>query len=118
MAKPAHIAAHELDDDEPIFTTPNQQRIIRAGECARAEQQRLEQLLGLQDGRPPDRKRDPGGISIKRRHGRPHLSPLRVRTPLISQIFLVPFGLRNRVLLAGLLSLTVLRTSSFPRLRG
>jgi predicted lipid carrier protein YhbT len=26
-------------------------------------------------------------------------------TPLISQIFLVPFGLRNRVLLAGLLSL-------------
>jgi hypothetical protein len=53
MAKPAHIAAHELDDDEPTFTTPNQQRIIRAGECARAEQQRLEQQLRLQDGRTP-----------------------------------------------------------------
>jgi hypothetical protein len=59
-------------DDEPVYFTPNQQRIVRAGECARAEQQRLEQLLGLQDGRTPrpDRKPDPGGISIKQRPGR------------------------------------------------
>ena len=74
-------------DDEPVYFTPNQQRIIRAGECARAEQQRLEQLLGLQDGRTPDRKPDPGGISIKQRQGRSHLSPLRVRTPPVSYFF-------------------------------
>jgi hypothetical protein len=40
-----------ISDDEPIYFTPNQQRIIRAGECARAEQQRLEKQLGLQNGR-------------------------------------------------------------------
>ena len=38
-------------DDEPIFTTPNLQRIRRAGELARCEQAKLEQLLRLRDGR-------------------------------------------------------------------
>jgi hypothetical protein len=40
-------------DDEVIFSTPNRQRIIVAGKCARAEQARLEKVLGLQDGRTP-----------------------------------------------------------------
>ena len=44
MAKPAHIAAHD-PDDEIIYFTPNQQRIIRAGKCARLEQERLERQL-------------------------------------------------------------------------
>ena len=40
-------------DDETIHFTPNQQRIITAGECAQAEQRRLEKQLCLQDGRTP-----------------------------------------------------------------
>ena len=40
-------------DDEPVYFTPNQQRIIRAGECAQLEQRRLEKLLGLDTGRTP-----------------------------------------------------------------
>jgi hypothetical protein len=46
-------AGTETVDDDPVYFTPNQQRIIRAGECARLEQRRLEQQLGLQDGRTP-----------------------------------------------------------------
>jgi hypothetical protein len=38
---------------EPIYFTPHRQRIIRAGECARLEQQRLEKQLGLENGRTP-----------------------------------------------------------------
>ena len=38
-------------DDEPIYFTPNQQRIIRAGKCARLEQERLERQL--RDSRTP-----------------------------------------------------------------
>jgi hypothetical protein len=32
-------------DDEVIYFTPNRQRIIRAGKCARLEQERLERQL-------------------------------------------------------------------------
>ena len=71
MTDPAHIAAHDQDvetgpnaastrhlptpesDDEPIYYTPNQQRIIRAGELARAEQQLLERQYQLDNGRTP-----------------------------------------------------------------
>jgi hypothetical protein len=42
-----------ISDDEPLYFTPNQQRIITAGECARTEQARLEKQLGLLDGRTP-----------------------------------------------------------------
>ena len=42
-----------MESDEPIYFTPHRQRIIRAGECARAEQALLEKQLGLQDGRTP-----------------------------------------------------------------
>jgi hypothetical protein len=52
MTDPAHIAAHELDD-EPIYFTANQQRIVRAGECARVEQQLLEWQYQLTNGRTP-----------------------------------------------------------------
>ena len=38
-------------DDEPIYFTPNQKRIIAAGKCARAEQERLERQL--RDSRTP-----------------------------------------------------------------
>jgi hypothetical protein len=41
------------ESDEPIYFTPHRQRIIRAGECARLEQQRLEKQLGLENGRTP-----------------------------------------------------------------
>ena len=51
--------AYSPDHDEPIYFTPNRQRIIVAGKCARAEQVRLERVLGLQDGRTP--KARPGG---------------------------------------------------------
>ena len=67
MANPAHIAAHvgdapvssnapstsHNDTDETIEYTANRQRIIVAGKCARAEQERLEKELGLQNGRTP-----------------------------------------------------------------
>jgi hypothetical protein len=42
-----------ISNDELIYFTPNEQRIIRAGECAQAEQRRLEKQLGLLDGRTP-----------------------------------------------------------------
>jgi hypothetical protein len=38
-------------DDEPIYFTAHQQRIILAGKCARAEQERLERQL--RDSRTP-----------------------------------------------------------------
>jgi hypothetical protein len=70
MADPAHIAAHdpdvetgpntslathlptpESDDETIVYTSHHRELIIRAGECARAEQQRPEKQLGLQNGR-------------------------------------------------------------------
>jgi hypothetical protein len=45
-------AGPELDD-EPVYFTPNQQRIIRAGELARAEQERLERESRLLRGQTP-----------------------------------------------------------------
>ena len=72
MAKPAHIAAHdpdvetgpntslathlptpESDDETIVYTSHHRELIIRAGECAQAEQRRLEKQLGLRDGRTP-----------------------------------------------------------------
>jgi hypothetical protein len=40
-------------DDETIEHVPNRRVVITAGKCARAEQERLEKELGLQDGRTP-----------------------------------------------------------------
>ena len=40
-------------DDETIEYVPNRRVVITAGKCARAEQERLEKELGLQDGRTP-----------------------------------------------------------------
>jgi hypothetical protein len=56
MADPAHIAAHDPvpeSDEIDCFPTPNRQLIAAAGRLARAEQERLEKELGLQDGRTP-----------------------------------------------------------------
>ena len=41
------------DDDETIEYVPNRRVVITAGKCARAEQERLEQLYQLQGGRTP-----------------------------------------------------------------
>jgi hypothetical protein len=58
MADPAHIAAHDLvgptipqSDDEPIYSTPHRELVTAAGRLARAEQAKLEKLLGLDNGR-------------------------------------------------------------------
>jgi hypothetical protein len=42
-----------ISDDEPVYFTPNQQRIIAAGKLARAEQQRLERECRLLRGQIP-----------------------------------------------------------------
>jgi hypothetical protein len=52
MADPAHIAAHDPDDGI-IYFTAHQQRIVRAGECARVEQKLLERQYRLANGRTP-----------------------------------------------------------------
>jgi hypothetical protein len=56
MTDPAHSLDHPASsqlDDETIEYVPNRRVVITAGKCARAEQQRLEKELGLQDGRTP-----------------------------------------------------------------
>ena len=40
-------------DDEIIYSTPHRELVAAAGRLARAEQQRLEKELGLQNGRTP-----------------------------------------------------------------
>jgi hypothetical protein len=40
-------------DDEPVYFTPNQRRIIAAGKLARAEQERLERESRLLRGQTP-----------------------------------------------------------------
>jgi hypothetical protein len=40
-------------DDEVIYPTPHRALVAAAGRLARAEQQRLEKELGLQNGRTP-----------------------------------------------------------------
>ena len=40
-------------DDEPVYSTPHRELVTTAGRLARAEQARLEKLLGLENGRTP-----------------------------------------------------------------
>jgi hypothetical protein len=43
-----------MESDEAIvYTSHHRELIVLAGKCAQAEQRRLEQQLGLQDGRTP-----------------------------------------------------------------
>jgi hypothetical protein len=56
MTDKQHVDGDEsgpTTDDEVIAYTAHRQLVILAGKCARAEQQRLERLLGLENGRTP-----------------------------------------------------------------
>jgi hypothetical protein len=52
VADPAPSPNHD-PDDETIEYTPHRQQIAAAGRLAKAEQARLEKLLGLDNGRTP-----------------------------------------------------------------
>ena len=42
-----------MESDEPVYSTPHRELVAAAGRLARAEQEHLEKLLGLDNGRTP-----------------------------------------------------------------
>jgi hypothetical protein len=94
MAHPAHIAAHDDDEDSTLIAAinyiPNRRLVVAAGRLARAEQQQLQ----LRDGRQGrGLKRTPRGyFSGTKGRGRPLEATPRVNTPDFPDFFLVHSG--------------------------